>query len=189
MNKVDSMDTFYTATPEGWRAWLEEHSRDAREIWLISYRRATGKPSLRYCDAVEEALCFGWIDSTRRTVDTECYAQRFSPRRPGTPYSQPNRERLARLIAAGRVLPEVLRRAGELRPELYQIPEEILVALRANPAAWKHWERFPAPYRRIRAAYVEGGLGRGEEFEKRLASLLRRTERGEQFGYGIEDFY
>lgn len=83
-------------------------TRPEREIWLIYYHKDSGKPRIPYNDAVEEALCFGWIDSTVKNIDAERYAQRFSPRNPKTAYSQTNKERLRRLIAAGKVIPEVL---------------------------------------------------------------------------------
>ena len=93
--------TLYAATRKEWREWLEANHGREREIWLVSYRKATGRPSVPYDDAVEEALCFGWIDSTRKRVDEDCFAQRYTPRRETSPYSQLNKERLAHLIRDG----------------------------------------------------------------------------------------
>lgn len=182
-------ETLYVATGEEWRAWLEAHWDSAPEIWLVSYRKGAGRPSLPYDVAVREALCFGWIDSTRKSLDGERYAQRFTPRRPGSGYSQTNLERLARLIDAGRVAAHVAEDLGDVRPEAYRIPDDIAAALEADPAAWANWLAFTPPYRRIRAAYVDGARDRGEEFGKRLKNLVKQTAEGRQFGYGIDEFY
>ena len=101
-------ETLYVSTQQEWRTWLKKHRGKSAEIWLVSYRKATGKPSLPYDLAVKEALCVGWIDSTRKSLNEDRYAQRFTPRRAGSGYSQTNLERLARLIGAGRVGNHVL---------------------------------------------------------------------------------
>ena len=190
---MDVTETVHAGTRAEWRAWLAEHHRSRDEIWLVSYRKKTGVPSVAYADAVEEALCFGWIDSTRKTLDDDRYAQRWSPRRPGTGFSQANRERLAVLLAEGHVHPEV---AAELEagpdavdPESFEIPADIERALKTEPEAWAHWQRFTPAYRRIRAAYVDHARDRGAEFDKRLEHLVRKTAAGKRFGYGIERFY
>src|SRR2546425_13099589 len=89
--------TYYTKNRRGWRAWLAKHHRTAPEIWLIYYKKDSGKPRIPYNDAVEEALCYGWIDSILKPVDADRYAQRFSPRRPRSRLSEMNRERVRRL--------------------------------------------------------------------------------------------
>jgi uncharacterized protein YdeI (YjbR/CyaY-like superfamily) len=172
-----------------WRSWLQEHYRSEKEVWLIYYRARSGKPSIPYNDAVEEALCFGWIDSVIKTLDAERRAQRFSPRRPGSPYSQPNQERLRWLIERGLVAPDVLANLGDVSAERYRFPPDILQALRANPQAWRHFEGFSPSYQRIRVAFVDAARKRPAEFQKRLDHLVRMTEQGKQFGYGIEKYY
>jgi uncharacterized protein YdeI (YjbR/CyaY-like superfamily) len=182
-------ETLYLSTQKEWHTWLKEHWDQSDEIWLVSYRKATGKPSLPYDVAVREALCFGWIDSTRKSLDEDRYAQRFTPRRADSGYSQTNLERLARLIEADRVAEHVLSELGEVRPEDFEIPEDIVAALQANSDAWANWLEFTPAYRRIRAAYVDWARDRGEEFEKRLRTLVERTAQGRQFGYHIGEFY
>jgi len=88
-----------------WRAWLAANHASARGVWLVSWKRATGKPSVGYDAAVEEALCFGWIDSLAKTVDDERSRQLFTPRRPRSRWSQSNRDRVERLAAAGLMEP------------------------------------------------------------------------------------
>lgn len=186
---MDITETLYVRARPQWRRWLAEHHDKKSEIWLVSYRKATGQPSLPYNDAVEEALCFGWIDGIRKGLDAARYVQRFTPRRPGSSYSQLNKERLARLIAQGRVIPSVLERLGDVRAEDYQIPEDIRAALAANEAAWAFFRKTSPSYQRIRAAYVDTARARPEEFAKRLQHLVAMSAQGKQFGYGIEDFY
>lgn len=95
--------TLYVKNRNEWRKWLEKHHNKEPEIWLIYYRKATGKPSIPYNDAVEEALCFGWIDSLEKGIDEERFAQRFTPRKTNSPWSQTNKERVQRLIKLGKM--------------------------------------------------------------------------------------
>ncbi len=99
--------TLYVKTRDEWRQWLMTHYKTESEIWLVYYKKASGKPSIPYNEAVEEALCFGWIDSQEKGIDSEKYAGRFTPRNPKTPYSESNKIRLRKLLAEGKVSPEV----------------------------------------------------------------------------------
>src|SRR5918996_6409068 len=96
-------ETLYVTIREGLRKWLEENHQSKKEIWLIQYKKASKKPSINYVDAVEEALCFGWIDGTQKSMDAEQYALRFSPRRPKSNWTETNKERASRMIAEGRM--------------------------------------------------------------------------------------
>jgi uncharacterized protein YdeI (YjbR/CyaY-like superfamily) len=180
--------TLYAATRKEWREWLEANHEREREIWLVSYRKATGRPSVPYNDAVEEALCFEWIDSTRKRIDEDRFAQRYTPRREKSPYSQLNKERLAHLILAGRVAPSVLKKVRDVRVD-YEIPPDILSALKSDEKAWEFFRSTSPSYQRIRAAFVDTARQRPEEFEKRLRHLVAKSAQGRQFGYGIEDYY
>lgn len=181
--------TLYATDRQAWRAWLAENHRTEKEIWLVYPRKATGRPRIPYNDAVEEALCFGWIDSTQKTLDDDHTAQRYSPRRPGIPYSQPNKERLRRMIARGKVLPEVRERIGNLLDEPFVIAPDILRALQANEQAWENLQRWSDSYLRIRVAFVEDKRDDPAEFQKRLRNLIDKSERAKQYGFGIEPYY
>lgn len=174
-----------------WRAWLAAHHRTAEDIWLVGHKAHTGRPSLPYNDAVEEALCFGWIDSVRKTVDADRYAHRYSPRKARSGFSQTNKERLARLVERGQVLPAVLAELDlvALDPAAYAMPDDILDALRADAKAWAFFRSTAPSYQRIRVAYVDHARKRGEAFDKRLANLVAKCAAGTQFGYGIEAYY
>lgn len=182
-------DTIYVATRKEWRAWLQENYQTAQEIWLIYYRKHTGTPRIPYNDAVEEALCFGWIDSTTKTIDDERYAQRFTPRKPRSAYSQTNIERLRRLIEQGKVIPEVLDTIGDVVAQEFEFPADIMAALKANKQAWENFQRYSGPYQRIRISFIDTARRRPGEFEKRLKHFLKMTEQDKQFGFGIEEYY
>ncbi len=215
---LDKSKLLYAADRRKWRSWLSKHYRSEREVWLVFYKKHTGKPRMQYNDAVEEALCFGWIDSTVRRLDEDSYAQRFSRRRPNSPYSQANLERLRRLAGEGKVAKEVLAAAGDLiaggpagpgdpaagdlpapggsappgnrAAEEPVIPPDILAAIKASPAAWKNFQEFSPSYKRIRIAYIAGARKRPLEFRKRLRNFIRMTEKNRLFGYGgIEKYY
>ena len=186
---MEITETLYVSTREDWHRWLKENHNSRDEIWLVSYRRETGRQSLPYNVAVEEALCFGWIDSIRKGIDEEKYAQRYTPRNPNSEYSQTNKERLAKLATEGRVIPEVLRTLSGNRPEDYEIAQDILSAIQTNAAAWEFFRSTSSSYQRIRAAYVDVARDRPGEFTKRLNNLVEKSANGKQFGYHIEDLY
>ncbi len=96
-------ETFFAATREEFRRWLAPHHASKREIWLVFYRKGTGKPTLPYNDAVEEAICYGWIDSQQNPMDEERFVRRFSPRRKGSHWSEHNRRRALRMLRAGKM--------------------------------------------------------------------------------------
>ena len=98
-------ETIYVTTGDEFRNWLLKNHQTKKEIWLIQYKKATKKPSLNYVEAVEEAICFGWIDNTEKSMDAERYALRFSPRRPKSNWTNTNKERARKMIAEGRMTP------------------------------------------------------------------------------------
>ena len=113
---MDIGETLLVTSRQGWRNWLSQHHTEQKEIWLIYYKKSSGKSGISYEESVEEALCFGWIDGVFKGIDEETYAGRFTPRRAKSPWSASNRTRVARLLQEGRmteaglaVLPEDLR--------------------------------------------------------------------------------
>lgn len=168
-----------------WRAWLRRNHKTATEVWLIYHKKHTGEPRLSYNDAVEEALAFGWIDSTARKVDQDRYAQRFSPRRPRSSYSEANLARLRAMAAKGKVIPEVLEKVRPLLAEKpLVIPLDILAALKADREIWRNFQVFTDSYKRIRIGYIDGARDRPWEFAKRLRNFLRMTKANRLIGFG-----
>jgi len=177
------MKTLYVTDRKDWRSWLEEHHASEKEIWLVYYRKKTGKPRISYEDAVEEALAFGWIDSIQRNIDAERFAQRFSPRKDDSNWSEANKERVRRLIASGRMTPAGLAKAEyALREEKFEPKADILAALKKDPAVWKNYNKFPETYKRVRIGWIEGARNRPAEFRKRRDYFLKMTAKNKMFG-------
>ena len=174
-----------------WRRYLAEHFETQKEIWFVFPVKDSGEEGLSYNDAVEEALCFGWIDSTNRRLDDLHQALRFSPRRKGSPYSRPNIERLIWLDAQGMIHPSVRDSILPVIQEEFVFPEDILDALRQDGTVWENYQQFTEPYKRIRVAYIDAARKRPEEFSKRLNSFIEKTRKGKLIkGYGgIEKYY
>ncbi|MEO8356219.1 MAG: YdeI/OmpD-associated family protein [Chloroflexota bacterium] len=184
------MKTLYVTDRQKWRAWLRKHYKTEKEIWLVYYKKGTGKPRIEYNDAVEEALCYGWIDSIIRTIDETKFAQRFSPRRPASKYSPANKERLRSLLKKKKVIKEVRETLGDLSEEKFVIADDILAEIKSNKEAWKNFKKFSDAYKRIRIGFIEGARKRPAEFKKRLAYFIMMTEKNRQFGFGgIEKHY
>ena len=183
-------NTLYVTTRKEWRDWLKKHYQSEKEIWLVYYKKHTGKPRISYNEAVEEALCFGWIDSIVKSIDEDRFAQRFSLRNPKRPYSQANRERLRELIRLGKVAKDVLATVGNVTEEEFEIPLDILKAIKASKEAWRNFQGFSQSYIRIRVAFIDAARNRPQEFKKRLRYFIEMTEKNRQFGFGgIEKYY
>lgn len=167
-----------------WRAWLREHHGTQSGIWLVFHK--TG-PSIGYEDAVEEALCFGWIDSLVKRLDGERYARKFTPRKPGSKWSSINRRRYADLQARGLLAAPGLERvpggrSGDApRPSLESIPPYIVAALRADARAWLHFEQLAPSYRRAYIGWIDSAK-RQETREKRLAEAVDNLSAGRKLG-------
>jgi uncharacterized protein YdeI (YjbR/CyaY-like superfamily) len=170
-------------TRTAWRTWLRQNHARKKEIWLVLHAKASGKTSISYNDAVDEALCFGWIDSIVKTVGTHARAQRFTPRRAGSPVSEMNKARARRLVREGRMTATGRAALGTgLRRERLVVAPDVRRALRATPRAWGRFERLPAAYKRIRLGFIEGARGRPEVFATRLRYFVRMTAQGKRYG-------
>lgn len=188
---MEHTKTFYPRERGEWRQWLAEHYKDEKEVWFVFPTVDSGEAGVSYNDAVEEALCFGWIDSTAGRLDETHQLRRFCPRKKGSPYSRPNIERMILMQREGKLLPEVYESVKELLETPYVYPADILARIAENADAQRHFETFSEPYKRIRVAYVDAARHRPEEFEKRLENFVRKTAAGRIItGYGgIEKYY
>jgi uncharacterized protein YdeI (YjbR/CyaY-like superfamily) len=140
----------HPATRAAWRRWLAEHHASSPGIWVVSWKRHAGNPGPGYEDLVEEALCFGWIDSQAKTLDPDRSMRRFTPRRPGSGWARSNKERVARLLAAGQMTPagtakvEAANEDGSWMAyepvDAMEVPDDLAAALSADPAARHGWE-------------------------------------------------
>lgn len=187
---MEITQTLYVTNRKDWRNWLKKNYKTEKEIWLVLPKKATGRPRIEYNTSVEEALCFGWIDSIQKTLDEDHTVQRYSPRKPKAAYSQANIERLRYLVAKKKVIKEVAETLDDVLNEEFVIPDDILKAIKANKKAWKNFQAFSDSYIRIRIAYIDGARKRPEEFQKRLHRFIEITEQNKTFGFGgIERHY
>ena len=175
-------ETLLVTNREEWRKWLLENHSTKKEIWLVSYIKNANKPSILYLHAVEEALCFGWIDGIAKKIDMETTAQRFTPRRPKSNWSALNKERAIRLIQNGKMTEAGLKVLPDLSPDTFQIPEDILKALQNDVQTWNNFQQFPDVYKRIRIGYIEEVRKQSSEFQKRLDNFLKKTRENKIFG-------
>ncbi len=174
-----------------WRQWLEQNFQKEKEGWLVFPKKSSGKPRIAYNDAVEEALCFGWIDSTIKSLDKEHSAQRFTPRKNKSNYSQSNRERLIWLLKENFVHPSIEEHVRQVAEEEFIFPNDIMEEIAKDKLALKNFNSFGAGYKRIRIAYIDVSRDQPEVFQKRLDSFIKNTRENKLIkGYGgIEKYY
>jgi uncharacterized protein YdeI (YjbR/CyaY-like superfamily) len=162
-----AMDSASRVTPDSraaWREWLAAHHRDSTGVWLVSWKRRTGRPTVTYEEAVEEALCFGWIDGRLRPLDGDRSMQWFSPRRPKSTWARSNKERVARLEAAGLMTAAGLEAVERGRAngswnsldeiDALVVPADLAAALEAQPGAREQFDAWTASARRMALAWV-----------------------------------
>jgi len=181
-------DPIFFATPTEMRVWFDANHETAEELWLGQYKKATGKPSVTWSEAVDEALCVGWIDSIRYSLDAERSAQRFTPRRKGSNWSAVNIAKVAELTAQGRMQPAGLtafEARSEARSGVYSYEQRHIAAFapedearfRSDAAAWDWFEKRPASYRTA-ATYWVVSAKRPETRARRLATLIEDSAAG-----------
>jgi uncharacterized protein YdeI (YjbR/CyaY-like superfamily) len=186
MNKKDTFtkNILHITTRTEWRNWLKRNFKNESEAWLVYYKKGTGKPRIQYNDAVEEALCFGWIDSIVRKLDDKSIIQRFSRRSLKSKYSQANKVRLRSLVKEKKVHKEVLESLGAILKEKYVMPNDIILSIKTNRLAWKNFQKYSPQYQEIRIAFIDGARKRPNEFSKRLNYFIKMTEENKVIGFG-----
>jgi uncharacterized protein YdeI (YjbR/CyaY-like superfamily) len=188
MKKIESK---YFIDRQNWRKWLETNFEIKDDIWLEYPKKETGRERILYNDAVEEALCFGWIDSTVKSLNKETTIQRFCKRRNHSNYSQANKERLKWLFKKGLVHKSVIEDVEKVVHEKFIFPKDILAKIKMDKTTWNNYLKFSESYKRIRIAYIQGARKRPKEFNKRLDNFINNTKENkiiEGFG-GIEKYY
>lgn len=182
--------TFFAPDREAWRAWLEEHHATEREIWLVMLKTHVPRPSVTYDEAVEEALCYGWIDGMLRRIDGESHMLRFTPRKRGSVWAVSNKARVERLIAEGRMTPEGMvlvdeaKRRGEWaradeREDVTAVPDDLAGALAADAMAGAAWGRLAPSHKKQYLAWIREAK-RAETRARRVAETVRRVTAGER---------
>jgi uncharacterized protein YdeI (YjbR/CyaY-like superfamily) len=175
---------FQPGSRKAWRAWLQKHHTTSSGVWLVYAKKHTGIASLTYNDAVEEALCFGWIDSLLHPVDDTFFKQVFTPRKPKSVWSAPNRARVEKMIAAGLMtaagmaMITLAKKSGTWEAlkqiEQLELPADLKKAVNTNIAAKKNWPRL-TPGRRKMFLYWLNDAKRPETRATRIASIVDRV--------------
>jgi len=190
-----SVDTaLYFKNREDWRSWLKKNHKTVKEIWLIHYKKQSGKISLNHVDAVEEALCFGWIDSILKKIDEERFILKYSPRKTKSVWSKINKEKAELLISSGKMTQTGLDKIEEAKrhglwDNAYtnrvkeRIPTDLKQALVANNKAWDNFQHFANSYRNMYIGWVKGA--KTEETKKRrIDEVVKRASQNKKPGIG-----
>lgn len=171
-----------------WRRWLEKNHDREKEVWLVYYKPASGRTNIDYEGSVEEALCFGWIDSIIQKIDEEKYARKFNPRRMESKWSETNKRRALKVIREGRMteagiakvtfdLSKVEARKPKPSRPLVEIPEKIEKALRSHPGVWEAFQKVTPSLRRNYILWLADAK-KPETFERRLQILIEEVLAG-----------
>jgi uncharacterized protein YdeI (YjbR/CyaY-like superfamily) len=182
----------FFATPREFRRWLAKHHADTAELWVGFHKKDTGRPSITWPESVDEALCVGWIDGLRKSIDADSYMIRFTPRKSGSIWSAVNTRRANALIAEGRMTPAGLRAFEGRDPKktnLYSFEQRKAAQLdpalekrfKANSAAWKFFQSQPDGYRRVAIFYVMSAK-QPITRARRLDTLIRDSGAGLRIG-------
>ena len=175
---------------EAWRQWLFENHAGFSEFWIIFYKKHTGKPTIIYREALEEALCFGWIDGIVKRIDDECYMQRFTPRRSRSNWSETNIRLALKLVLEGRMHESGLVFSQHWVPvsgkkaitsSEFPIPMALTEAFNENPAAGLNFEMFPASCRKEYLHWILSAK-KEETRLKRIAEAVSLLEKGKRLG-------
>jgi uncharacterized protein YdeI (YjbR/CyaY-like superfamily) len=178
-------NSVHPLTRDEWRAWLAQNHTRTSGVWLISYKKATGKPSVTYEQGVEEALCFGWIDSKGNRLDEERTMLWFAPRKPRTGWSRPNKERIERLVAAQLMAPAGLGKVNAAKQdgswnaldavENLEIPPDLAAAFEAYDSAQANFEAFPRSAKRAILVWIASAKTAATR-AKRIAETARLAQ-------------
>lgn len=183
--------TFHAADRAAWRNWLTEHGANTSEVWLIYFKAGSGKPGISYNDSLEEALCFGWVDSLIQKIDEEKYARKFTPRRAGSKWSELNKHLVAKLIKQGCMTEAGLARVDfpldqapasrPKRPSL-PLPDWLKAGLMTSPKAWENFSKMPPSHRRNYIGWISDAK-KEETRQRRIQEAIRRLEKNETLGF------
>ncbi len=181
------LKTLDVRTRAKWRAWLTKHHDSSAGVWFVFHKKHTGVPCVSYDDAVEEAICFGWIDSLVRRLDDDRYVQKFTPRKAKSNWSTANRRRYTDMKSQGLLTQAGLDRAptgrsGDApRPSATRLPKYLERALKTNKKAWQFFETLAPSYRRAYIGWIDSAK-RDETRDRRIAEAIRLLAAGKKLG-------
>jgi uncharacterized protein YdeI (YjbR/CyaY-like superfamily) len=182
MKYTDGIEMYYAKDKATWRKWLEKNSKKTKAVWLVYYKKGSGKTRVSYSDAVDEALCFGWIDSKPNKIDEDKYIQFFTARNPKSKWSKVNKAKVDRLIKEGKMMPEGLavidgakqNGAWDALNEVEEltIPEDLLIGFKKEKKAYDHFLAFPKSSKKIILQWISEAK-QPETRSKRIAESIR----------------
>ncbi|OJJ23199.1 hypothetical protein BKI52_02255 [marine bacterium AO1-C] len=185
MEIKDNVKTYHAPTRANWRRWLEENHQNEKSVWLIIYHKESPTPSIAYPEAVDEALCFGWVDSKPNKRDNESYYQYFSKRNPKSNWSKVNKEKVARLLATNLIAPaglemiEIAKQNGTWNAlddvENLIVPPDMQQAFDQNHTAFGYWKQFPKSAKRGILEWIFNAK-KPETRQKRIDETVRLAE-------------
>lgn len=188
---MKTTDTIYMVSLEDWQLWLQEHHQTSQAVWLMFFKKTTGHPCITYDDALDEALCYGWIDSIIKKIDNERYVRKFTPRTNLARWSTANKQRVFRLIAQGRIQAVGLAKIGDInafaeqpvrtRLPIPDLPPELEQEIRANASAWGYWQTLAPSHRREYIGWITSAK-RPETVARRLRDALTLLEQKRLLG-------
>lgn len=183
MKEVKPINILKAKNKEELRLWLENNYETQKECWVIVKRgRPQNDDTFWYIDAVEEALCFGWIDSTVKKLDTGITIQRLSPRKKGSIWSELNKERCRRMEKLGKMTQAGKKVLPDMSEKGFNIDINILEALKKDEIVWANFHKFPSLYQRVRIDTIQIKKKNPQLFQKRLEKLIENTKKGIMYG-------
>ena len=190
IKEMGEITTKYFTDRKEWRKWLEANFETQHDIWLEYPLKKTGRKRILYNDAVEEALCFGWIDSTVKSLNKEATIQRFCKRRKNSSFSQLNIERLKWLLENNLIHTSIKNEVQKIIQQEFVFPKDIIKQIKADKKAWRNYQNLSESYKRIRIAFIDSARKRPEELEKRLNNFIGKTRENKLIkGFGGTDKY
>lgn len=189
---MDNKDQLMFRNRDEWRSWLEQNHDKSDGIWVIYYKKHTGKESLSYNEGVEEALCFGWIDSQIKSIDSQMYMQKYTPRRKGSVWSETNRKRVQKMTEAGKMkqaglkMVEIAKNNGQWdkaygKTPDSEMPGDLKNALEENPKAMENFYKFAPSHQRMYIHWLNSAQREETRF-KRIDKIVKLAEQGKKPG-------
>lgn len=185
MKDIESTNALLFKNRDEWRSWLEKNHTISNEVWLIHYKKSLGKKSLNHFDAVEEALCFGWIDSKLKKLDEEKFILKYSPRKSQSVWSKINKENAEKMISLGKMTKAGLDKIEEAKKQGFwdlaytnlvkdQLPSDLKKALIVNKTAWNNFQNFANSYRNMYIGWVKNAKTK-ETRKKRISKVVKNS--------------
>ena len=185
MSDIKLNNALFFKNRNGWRSWLEKNHKMSNEVWLVHYKKSSSKKNLNHFDAVEEAICFGWIDSKLKKIDDERFILRYSPRKTRSVWSKINKENAEKMISLGKMMPAGFDRIKEAKEQGFwdtaytnlvkeRMPSDLKNVLISNKTAWNNFQNFANSYRNMYIGWVKNAKTE-ETRKRRISEVVKRS--------------